>query len=485
MQRCVSVLDAATEFGVPAGVALLDEISDATIGANRRRRLEPARERVHARDMRVKQIDWLEALAPALGVEVQSAGGESARGENLQHHLGGESRIGGEFVGVPAAVLRARVGIDRTKRARRATGGEFMLDGMTGERCVIGFDVQFEMSEQSELAQERKARRGVGVVLMHARLARLGLDVELPLEADRLLELNGHVQEMREMLALALHVGVEERGVALAAAPENISLAAEAVGDFDGLLHLRARVGKDLDARTGRGARHIARVCEQARGSPKQLLATRALQHLEVVNDLVEVRVRLGQRCAFGRNVAVMEAVEVDAALAKELEERVGASLAVVDGVSAIVPRHLRRRRAERIGKSIAHRVPVARGEAHLIAHRLAFDHLVGAIVAKAEQFLGSALNKWNGIDAGERFLIHGAKSSESRAVATRSARRCASRGREPMFVALQKQRRPAQGRTAFHCSGAARQLSVSVSRFMENESPESKQVLKRRVTLL
>ena len=43
---------------------------------------------------------------------------------------------------------------------------------------------------------------------MLGRLLRLGLDVELALEADLLLVIDRHVEESREVVELALHVGV-------------------------------------------------------------------------------------------------------------------------------------------------------------------------------------------------------------------------------------------------------------------------------------
>ena len=51
--------------------------------------------------------------------------------------------------------------------------------------------------EQVVFAQEVQAGGGVGVVLVLGRLLGLGLDVELALEADLLLVVDRHVQELR------------------------------------------------------------------------------------------------------------------------------------------------------------------------------------------------------------------------------------------------------------------------------------------------
>ena len=209
---------------------------------------------------------------------------------------------------------------------------------------------------------------------MNRRLARFGLDIELPLEANRLLEIHRHVQEVREMFALALHVGVEERGVTLTAAPEDIALATKSMRDFDGLLYLRRRVREHIKPRTRRRTRDVARMREQARGAPQKFLATCAREDCEVIDDAIKIRVGFSERGAFGRDVA-------------------------------IIPGHARGGASKWICESVAHVVPVARRKAQVIMHGLAFDEIVGAIVAEAQRSLGIALNEGNSFDADKRFL--------------------------------------------------------------------------------
>ena len=167
-------------------------------------------------------------------------------------------------------------------RAPDAAGGlQLVLHRVTGERGVVGFDVQLQVRQQVVLPEEVEAGGGVGIVLMLGRLFRLGLDVELALEADLLGVVDRHVQELGEVVELALHVGVPEILVAFAAAPEDVAGAVEFLGDFEGLLHLRRGVGEDLGVAARGRTVHVARIAEQVGRAPEQLDAGPLLFFLE------------------------------------------------------------------------------------------------------------------------------------------------------------------------------------------------------------
>ena len=144
--------------------------------------------------------------------------------EDDEHALRGEIDVGRELVGVPAEQQVARVGVDRAERS--GGGGDFqlVLHRVAGERGVVGLEVELEVLEEVVLAQEVQAGRGVGIVLVLGRFLRLGLDVELAGEADLLCVVDGHVQELREVVELALHVGVPQSRDSLRGRPRTCSL---------------------------------------------------------------------------------------------------------------------------------------------------------------------------------------------------------------------------------------------------------------------
>ena len=109
-----------------------------------------------------------------------------------------------------------------------------------------------------------------------------------------------------------LHVGVDEREVAFAAAPEDVAEPAKAVGCVHRCFDLRRGVAEDLNIWTCARARGIARVDEKARRSPEQFLAGRLHLRFNRVNNGVEVLLALGDRCAFGGDVAVVKTEVVD-----------------------------------------------------------------------------------------------------------------------------------------------------------------------------
>ena len=135
------------------------------------------------------------------------------------------------------------------------------------------------------------------------------------------LVLDDEVQEPGELVALAPEVRVEQRVVALAAAPQDVVLAAEALRDLEHVLDLRRGVGEHLGVGVGRGAALVARVGEQVGRAPQQLGAGPLLVAERVVGQRVEVGPELREARALGRDVAVVEAVvAATPSLLEELE---------------------------------------------------------------------------------------------------------------------------------------------------------------------
>ena len=94
----------------------------------------------------------------------------------------------------------------------------------------------------------------------------------------------------------------------------------------------------------------------------------------------------LGQRVALRRDIAVVEAVEIDVDFFEEFKKHTHTLLGVRHGVRSIVPRHEGRSAAEGIGKRIAHDMPVSCGKAQVFAHGFTLDVFVGVVVFKGER---------------------------------------------------------------------------------------------------
>lgn len=71
----------------------------------------------------------------------------------------------------------------------------------------------------------------------------------------------------------------------------------------------------DANIRARSGARHVTRVCKEARGAPKKFLAACSHVLLKVFRDAVKHGVRLTQRSKLRRNIPVVETEAVYPAL--------------------------------------------------------------------------------------------------------------------------------------------------------------------------
>ena len=220
--------------------------------------------------MGVEQVGPIGALAPQLGIEVEAAGRDATGPEDLverQREVLDRIR---ELVGVPAVLRVAPVGVDAAEDAVGGRERDLVVEAVAGQRRVVGLDVDAILVLEPVADEEAVDGRHVVVVLVLGRLHRLRFDQELAAEPDAVLVLRDEVQEPGELGALALEVRVQERVVALAAAPQDVVLAAEPLGDLEHVLDLRGGVGEHLGVGVGGGAGLVARMGEQVGRPPQQ-----------------------------------------------------------------------------------------------------------------------------------------------------------------------------------------------------------------------
>ncbi len=332
----------------------------------------------------------MHALTAELGVEHEAASGESTAEEDLvdaEAHL--LDRVG-ELVRVPSETVVAPVGVDGSEDAVGDGLLDLVVEVVAAERRMVDLDVDLDVVLESVVLEEPVDGGRVVVVLVLGGFLRLRLDQDRALEPDLVLVVHHHLQEATELIELLGHVGVEEHLVALAAAPQHVVGAAEAVGGVDAVLHLRRGVGEDVGVGVGGGAGRIAGVHECLRGAPQQLRVRLGHLRFGVVDHRVEVGAALGEGGALGRDVAVVEAVEGNAELGEELEGGVHLHVGGDHGVERRVePRAVEGASAEDVGADPRKTVPVADGHAELLFHGLAHDDAVLVVPAEREGVVG------------------------------------------------------------------------------------------------
>ena len=363
--------------------------------------------------MRDEQVVARDRLTAQLAVEHHPAGGEAAAAHDLEHAERHVLDRGGEQIEVPPEPIVAGVGVDRPEDAGVDRRRDLVVEVVTRECRVVGLDVDLDLVLEAVLLEKGVHRRDVVVVLVLGGLHALRLDEQCPLEPDRVLVLDDHVHEATELIEFARHVGVEERLVALATAPQHVVGAAEVVRSLHAVGHLGGGVHEQIGVGVGGGTRHEAAVREGVGGAPHQLDV--GVGHLlaGVVDHLVEVPARLGEGVAGGCDVDVVERVEPDAELGDELERGVhlhpGGVHRIEIGRVVGVPRSVERAGAEDVETIPGERVPVADGEAEVLGHRAVADHAVGLVPAEGQRVVAVGTLVLDGVDGFEE--AHGIAS--------------------------------------------------------------------------
>ncbi|MPM07984.1 hypothetical protein SDC9_54295 [bioreactor metagenome] len=137
---------------------------------------------------------------------------------------------------------------------------QIVAERMTGQGCMVCFDVALEVVLQPPILQEPDGGGGIIVVLVLGRLHRLGLDQKGSLEPDAAPIVPGHRQEPCKVLLLALHIGVQKTHVALAATPEDVVGTTELDVHIEAVLYLYSGTRHDIEIRIGRRPIHVVGV---------------------------------------------------------------------------------------------------------------------------------------------------------------------------------------------------------------------------------
>src|SRR5258708_6152509 len=141
-----------------------------------------------------------------------------------------------------------------------------MLERMVRKHGVADFDVEPDLPLKPEALQEAEYGGDVEIVLMFGRLLWLRLDQDHALVADLVLVLDDERQKASELILLAAQVRIEQRFVALAAAPQHIIGAIERMRRVKHILHLRSSVSEHIRIGIGGGACEVARMAEEIGG---------------------------------------------------------------------------------------------------------------------------------------------------------------------------------------------------------------------------
>ena len=403
----LALLDFFADAAIEAGITRFDKLVEPAVGDDVMSDLQAACEGVHPADVGVEEVDWLEGFAAHFSIKIESSGLEAAHFKHAQHDLRGHVNVGGELVGVPAYQFIAGIGINRTQRPGSGSNSQFVLHCVTGEGGVIGFNIQLEVVQQIILAQEVQAGSGVAVILVGGGLTWLRLNVELSFEANLFFVVHGHVQQAGEVIQFPLHVGIQQSGIPLAASPERVAETSELMGYVHGFFHLSRCIRKNIRIGTGARTLVVARMGKEAGSAPKQLDTGLFLKLAEVVRDHLQSVVALLQRAQFRRDIAVVEAVVINAQLARKFETSVCDTASVLHRVAAVIPRADGRACPERIGQGVLHRMPVGDAKPQVVLHLLFAHELVGIVMAESQRVLGLGTFKRDFFDIGEKFLTH------------------------------------------------------------------------------
>lgn len=386
LQGEFTLLESLTLARIVGGITLFDHLFIGRVVKDVGRNQQRTGHRIHARDVGDEEVLGIRGIAARLGVEVRAAALQAPAAQDHQHGLNQFVEVDRELIRIPTILVVASVGVDRAEHPGVDGALQFVFERMAGQRGVVHLDVDLEVLVQPVSAQEADYRLCIDVILVLHRLHGFRLDKERSLETLRTGVVARHAQHRGHVLLLALHVGVQQRHVALAAAPEDVAVAAQLDRRVDGVLDLQHRACRSVEIGIRRGAVHVAGVPEDVGRTPQQLDARLGLLLLGVGDNLLQILFVLLGRGGFVHQVHVVEAVVLDAHLLHELEAGIHLRLGTLQRAGRLVPRELLRTAAELVAALSAERMPPRHREAEPILHLAAAHDTLRIVIVECHR---------------------------------------------------------------------------------------------------
>ncbi len=195
-----------------------------------------------------------------------------------------------------------------------------MLEGMSCQRRMIGFDIQLEILIQTIVLQKANRRGSIKIILMLCRLLGLGFNIKISFETNAPAVFHRHFHKCRNVFQLEFHIGIQQCFIAFPASPEYIAPAAQLYGKIQSFLDLCR--GKTIYIR-GIGAPcpvHKSWIVEHICRSPKKLFP--GVFHLfpDIIGNLIQTRIGPGDGFGLRHQIRIMKTEIFDAQFLHELK---------------------------------------------------------------------------------------------------------------------------------------------------------------------
>ncbi len=283
------------------------------------------------------------------------------------------------------------VGIDGTEHAVHSRHAKVMLESVTCQSGMVGFDVHLEIFVKAVLTYKANRGSGIEIILMLHGFFWLGLDEEIASKADGATIRNRHFHELSDVFLFKLHIGVEQGFIAFTTAPEHIACCAEFDSHFQAFFDLCGSVAINIYAIGRASAIHEARIAKHVRRCPQAFDACFVHLFLDVVGDDIKAFVGFFEGVSFWNEVDIMEAEVFDAELLHKFKACIyfgdGVFHRARDGAKIFVSGA----RSEHIRTCCAKIVPPSHGKVEMFFHGFAHDDALCIVVFKSKFIFGIA----------------------------------------------------------------------------------------------
>ena len=267
---------------------------------------------------------------------------------------------------------------------------------MTGQSCMVYFNIHFEIFVEAMSFQEADYSFRIYIILVFSGLHRFRFDQESTFETTGTSIVTSDSQHLCQVFFFTFLICVQKRHIAFTTTPEYIVLTTQFDSCVDCILDLNSSTSYYVKIRISSSTVHITCMTKYIGSTPQQFDACFSLFLFCISYNFFQIGLIFFNACTFRNQIHIVETVIFDTDFLHEFETCIHFIFCSLNSVCVTVPRELFCSATELVTAFSTQCMPPCHREFQPVFHLLSIDYFLCIIIAECHRIFAILTFKLN-----------------------------------------------------------------------------------------